>query len=314
MSFAYPDAALFPRAFQFTFHGTPVGAIPIFMYLTPFANTARTGLGSIGHHNWLKISNPNHPTTQNPDIVAKTFEEKLNMGLNFTTTQICLKRGPEAVPLKAACRGIALNPDEDIFMQFGDTESVRLVRAIVAGMRKNGYWNLFITLTINQELSPGVRNFNLMLKQYYGRSHYLQAYQSFLPIYVRLCQRTLKMHIRWIVSSPERPAGWVKTFLVRFESQDGAGGGNPKHAHMGVTLHPEPTEDTLNRIACRLQDMKQLGHGHFGDVDFRLGTDFQGALKDKLVRSYEDYCGVFRDWRAFFVSINFTALIKYSML
>lgn len=306
---------MFPRIFGLTNDGTPVGALPLYKFLSPFEKMKNTGVGSVLQHMHMRSRNVTHMTSQTPNYQSQGCEVKLNMALNFKPTKILLHRGPEGLPMDGAERGISLNTDSDTYMEFGETEMHRNAREIMAAQKKRGPWTIFGTITANPNGTPGFQEFVELLHHIHGNDEeYKMAYQSALPIIVRLVYRAYRAQYQWITTSHEKPLGEVLSSFFRLEFQDGAGAGNLPHGHMGITTAPEPIDRTMDRFACRLSDMKMKQHGQIGDIDFVLGTTCEDAIKNGMVANETEYYSVAEKWEKFHVSYTFQRSSCFNVL
>lgn len=303
----YMEAAMFPDLFPVSVDGAPLGAFPLFMFMSPFSNQKRTGgLANILAHIPLRIGNPSHPTAQNEDYLAYLFCLKINADLNFHPLRLLLSRGPEALTSLRRPGGVSVSSSSDHAAQFRESTMDRPVRELSRMMQAYGPWTYFVTLTCNDTYTPGVSAFiNLLKARYAGDPEgFAKAYKAYQPAILRLWQRNACLMLDWISSSPEKPFGNVKHFFGRWEFQSGSGAGNKPHMHIGLTCEPDDNEYLTNhRVVCREGDMIREEQGNLGDKDFVMGTFPNDLIRHGYVRDHLEWEQMMEFYRETHVSI-----------
>lgn len=270
----FPDAMLFPRLFPATApDGTPLGALPFFMFYRPhgLSGSSSGNLANLLEHANIRTRNPFLPTSKQQDYRAFLFCLKINAALNSYPLHLLMRRGPEDMSVR--CRelyGKAANYD---FLPDDEGDMHRRMRDVCAMIREYGYWNYFITITCNDQMTPSVSHFIDDLKAYFGEENLALAYSSHLPIILLLWERYVKLVLRWITKSKERPLGHVSHYFARWEFQSGTGRGNKPHLHFGIITDKKEEPVYKNehnwRIACDEPHMFHTGHGKFGQLNIR---------------------------------------------
>jgi hypothetical protein len=143
---AYLEALLFPEKFNGAFHGAPIGAMPLFMFFNVFGNP-KSALASLQDHIGMRIGNPMHPFSLDENYKAFLFDLRLNADLNKTSVLVVQRLGAEAAQPNVEDASVALNPNRETLMEFGQTEDHQRVHELNHVTKETGGWTYFATGT-----------------------------------------------------------------------------------------------------------------------------------------------------------------------
>ena len=186
----YPEAMLFPRIFHSCFDDAPLGAVPLFMLMNPFGRGKNPGgLASILNHIPLRIRSPNLLTSMDQNYRSFLFTLKMNALLNFYPVTMLVRKGPEDMKMHRSGIQTTYNRHADLICE-DSFETRRTVRELAYMGQQVGLWNFFVTITCNDNATPGVAPFIKILHDLYpGNADFELAYSSYLPIILRLWDR-----------------------------------------------------------------------------------------------------------------------------
>jgi hypothetical protein len=289
----YPEQMLFQRFFPITVDGAPLGAIPLFMLQNPFHGMKGTGFANLMDHIPIRLTTPTCQTSKDPNYQGWMFGLSLNRALNFSPIRRLAHRGVEFVTPQTRSDGVNVRPETGGLLEFDEVDCRKKVGELAAMVEQTGFWDYFVTVTCNDDQTPGVSSLVRLLKRKYRRpEYYIRAYQTYLQVIVRLWHRFVKYLLRWISTSKERPLGPVAHYFARWEFQDGKGRGNKPHLHMGITLEKsaeQTTDRMLRRIANCDTNMWAEERETIGHPGFRMGTSPEDAVRNGLVEDQDEY-------------------------
>jgi hypothetical protein len=139
----------------------------------------------------------------------------------------------------------------------------------------------FITLTVNDSETPGVREITRAIQKFANGDDdkMLELVDAYLPFTLRSWERFVHILLQELVMRNSNIIGKVKDIFYRFEFQGTGAKGNKPHVHAGVTLESEPEELSVSRICCSSL--------HFSSA--RFATDFDTLQKLALVSDECEY-------------------------
>ena len=166
--------------------------------------------------------------------------------------------------------------------EFDEVDSRQKVREIATQLKNIGKWDYFITLTVNDKETPGMKQISEAMETVAGGNTQKEAdlYHANMMLMNRSWSRIVDNIMHWIINSKEQPIGKVRGYFWRFEFQEqkGQSAGFKPHVHAGFTLFPEPEEVTVNRICARSDELFCSGYG----------TDVYELVEKGLARNYHD--------------------------
>ena len=168
VSLLYPEGQLFPRIFWSSQDSSVVGSIPSFM-LNCFFDKTDFGITSLQEHNAIRMKDADIITSKQHGYWHYLFDLILNQQLNRCSSSLVLKRGLEFL-LENDCGTNSSSEwhGTESKLPMDEAEATRRVKEL-ACLLKKGSWTYFITLTINETETPGVRKITEAIKEYAER-------------------------------------------------------------------------------------------------------------------------------------------------
>ncbi len=146
MSLAYVEGLLFPEKFNGTWQGAPIGAMPLLMFLNAYGNP-KSPLANLMNHIGMRIGNLMHPFSLDENYKAFLFDLLLNADLNKTSVLIVQRLGAEAAQPNVEDASVAINPNREALMEFGQAEDHQRVHELNHVTKETGGWTYFATGT-----------------------------------------------------------------------------------------------------------------------------------------------------------------------
>ena len=291
-SLLYPEGQLFPRIFWTSQDSSVVGSIPSFMLNLFFRNT-RHGLASLAEHHSIRMMDSNLLTSKQNAYWHYLFDLTLNQQLNRCSSALVFKRGLEF---------LLENEDTDKSnsdwhakesqLPMDEAESTRRVKEL-ACLLKKGSWTYFVTLTVNDAETPGIRKITEAILRYSecpGAPSLEDLTVAYLPFLLRIWFRFVSVLLQELIMRNDKIIGKVQNLFYRFEFQEAGAKGNKPHCHMGVTLEPEPKDVSCARISCMSKSFDTSMYG----------TDYDTLRGLGVVCDQWDY----QEWRNIFGFVN----------
>jgi hypothetical protein len=176
VSLLYPEAQLFPRIFWCDQLQSPLGAIPSFL----LNKTGRDnfGMASLSDHHNIRMLDGDILTSRENIYWHYFFDLKLNMFMNVVPSKLVFKRGLEILDDNAQ------SATREQRMPMSETEAIKRIKEL-ASLLKKGKWHYFLTLTVNDAQTPGVRKITEAIKAYADGDEEIEMEltDSFLPLH-----------------------------------------------------------------------------------------------------------------------------------
>ena len=151
----YLEAQIFPWIFPFQENGAIVGALPHSLYINPLSKKKHRGVATLLDHMRVRIMDGSLLTAVEPDYICWAFDIIMNYMANYNTIPLAIKKGPEFMTRKGGFDGIDVGPRETSMM-FDSIESRGPVNELAALVRTLGKWDYFVTITCNDQRTPGM--------------------------------------------------------------------------------------------------------------------------------------------------------------
>jgi hypothetical protein len=244
VSLLFPEGQLFPRIFWCSKSGSVVGAIPSFMLNTSLSHPF--GLASLKEHHYVRLHDGDILTSRESGYWHYLFDVKLNSELNRAPSKLVFKRGLEI--FESTDRSVS--PAES-HLPMDEAESTRRVKEL-ASLLKKGKWTYFVTVTVNDHETPGIRMITRAIHQVADGDSQMEKEltDNFLPFILRAWERFVHFLFQELLLRNDSIIGKVKNIFYRFEFQGAGAVGNKPHVHAGITLHYEPDIVSARRISC----------------------------------------------------------------
>ena len=254
------------------------GAIPSFVLNR--ASSGFGGLASLAEHLHIRLRDGDVLTAKENCYWHYVFEILLNSALCGTSAQFVFRRGLEFLAENNEQAFNAQAANHQPRMPMDETEAVRRVKEL-ASLLKKGKWHYFLTITVNDNETPGIREITKAIQKSAGDDvDKLESLtDAFLPILLRAWERFVRLFLQELVMRNNNIIGKVKNLFYRFEFQGAEAKGNKPHVHCGITLDKEPEAVSVARICCSSLSF----HSH------QYGTDFDNLKKLGLIDSETDY-------------------------
>ena len=220
-SLLYPEGQLFPRIFWTSQDSSVVGSIPSFMLNLFFRNT-RHGLASLGEHHSIRMMDSDLLTSKQNAYWHYLFDLTLNQQLNRCSSALIFKRGLEF---------LLENEDTDKSnsdwhakesqLPMDEAESTRRVKEL-ACLLKKGSWTYFVTLTVNDAETPGIRKITEAILRYsecLGAPSLEDLTDAYLPFLLRVWFRFVSVLLQELIMRNDKIIGKVQNLFYRFEFQ-----------------------------------------------------------------------------------------------
>jgi hypothetical protein len=220
VSMNYLEGVMFPYIFPMeSFDGAVIGALPHSMFIKPLQqHSSRGHIGSIGDHMRIRSNDFSLITASEVDYSAHSYDVLTNEKLNHNMVSLLLKKGPEFLTKK---RGDGLDVgSKDTGMLFDKVESHGPVNELAAFLKTMGKSDYFITVTANQERTPGLASLRKHLVNHCIKSE-LNEYDTkcimlgFMPLMLQTFYRTVRYMWEWIAHGGDEPCGPVKAYWYR---------------------------------------------------------------------------------------------------
>ena len=221
------EGELFPHIFPFEHQNSIVGALPHSFFINPILRRKGSGLGSLLDHIRVRSSDQSLLTSVEPDYIAWQFDILMNFLINFNTIPLAIRKGPEFLKKSLDWDGITIKKQENQMM-LDVVESRGPVNELAAMIRDQGMWSYFITLTCNDELTPGVSqiykhvmNFRVQTSDIYEQvqaaspERRMRIVASAAPVLLQAWMRYIKFFWIWLVNGPDCPLGSIKAHWWR---------------------------------------------------------------------------------------------------
>lgn len=220
VSLAYFEGMLFPYIFPFQEEGSVIGALPHSMFIRPLMQRKyMKGIATLNDHMMVRSTDFSSVTSSEPDYSAFGFDVNVNEKLNYNHVMLGLKKGPEFL-MKPRGDGLDVGQKETGMFD-NKVENHGPVNELSAFIKKMGKSDYFMTLTCNQERTPGVctiikkvRKVSAMLRL--SAFEYKALMTGVLPILLHTWNRTVRYIWRWISHGSDKPCGPVKAIWYRY--------------------------------------------------------------------------------------------------
>jgi DNA replication protein DnaC len=248
----FPEALLFPTLF-WDFNEelcTFPGALPSYFFYEGGAFHSQN-FGDLRDHMDIRLRDHLCLTSRTPAYHHFWFDVLTNNALSHTSANFIQERGFEFVPQlreKAQTTECLYSFDEE-------TSSKK--KKELSYLIREGKWDYFVTLTANDAFSPGLCKIYDALKAIAGQDDrkMLMLDQEYQALKLKSWRRTVHILMKYFLESPDHILGNIKTYFLRWEFQSAGSIGNKPHVHMGLTLHDEPEEATLDRICNKTKEL-----------------------------------------------------------
>ena len=286
ISTLYLEGQLFPWIFPFDVDGAVVGALPHSFYINPLNQKRQKGVATLMDHMRVRIMDGSLLTASEPDYLSWAFDVIMNYVANFNTVEMSLRKGPEFLLRKRESDGLNVGQKEG-GMMFDAVESRGPVNELAALVRERGKWDYFVTLTCNDEYTPGVSALNRHIRAY--AKHYssdpkeqMKVYTAGMPAMLRAWHRFVSYFWLWVVEGPDHPLGHVKSLWYRYEFQDSGAPGNKPHVHGGVTLDENYNESEMKKAQrVTAHDLEYISS--------YKGYELRDCMEKEIVESAQEY-------------------------
>jgi hypothetical protein len=277
VSLLYPEGQLFPRIFWCSLSGSVVGAMPSFCLNTGIKCPA--DIASITQHQYIRIRDGDILTSRESPYWHYMFDVKLNAKLNKVPSRIVFKRGLEAMEGNKSSLIIG-EGTSDAHLPMDEAEATRRIKEL-ASLLKKGKWTYFMTLTVNDAETPGVREITLAIRDLASGDAVKEREltENFLPFVLRAWERFVRFFCQELIMRNASIVGHVKNLFYRFEFQGAGAKGNKPHVHCGITLYPESDIVSVSRICCSSTSFHTSLYN----------ADFDRLLSEGIVSDYDDY-------------------------
>ena len=211
-SLLYPEGQLFPRIFWTSQDSSVVGSIPSFMLNLFFRNT-RHGLASLAEHHSIRMMDSNLLASKQNAYWHYLFDLTLNQQLNRCSSGLVFKRGLEF---------LLENEDTDKSnsdwhakesqLPMDEAESTRRVKEL-ACLLKKGSWTYFVTLTVSDAETPGIRKITEAILRYSecpGAPSLEDLTVAYLPFLLRIWFRFASVLLQELIMRNDKIIGKVQ--------------------------------------------------------------------------------------------------------
>ncbi|XP_077976105.1 uncharacterized protein LOC144431999 [Styela clava] len=276
VSLLFPEAQILPTTFWAMKDNSPVGA----MHQSLFCHSkiSRTNRSVRSKHDMIRIRMRDHhlPSSQQHSHLHFYFDLKLNDKLNTNSSALVFRRGLEHIAENKSLHCLA----QDSPIPYDESDSNVKIRELTALTTKYP-WKYWMTMTCNEVRTPGI---SMIIKSFKNMcehsSDYSRIYHANLGMINRMWLRFIDVFLKYLVNSPDQPAGPIKHMFARLEFQSTGSPGNKAHVHIGAALFDEDEETTLNRISCNPETV-------FNDESF--GVTRHQLLKKGIVENSSEF-------------------------
>nr|XP_039259083.1 uncharacterized protein LOC120335608 isoform X2 [Styela clava] len=276
VSLLFPEAQILPTTFWGMINNSPVGA----MHQAHFRNSKRSrtcrSLRSKDDMIGIRIRDHNLPTSQQHSNLHFYFDLKLNDKLNNNSSALVFRRGLEHIAENKSLHCLV----QDNPLPYDESDSNVKIRELTALTTKYP-WKYWMTMTCNELRTPGIMMIIKSMKSISEyRSDYPRIYNANMGMVNRMWLRFVNVFLKYLVNSPDQPAGPIQHMFARLEFQSTGSPGNKAHVHIGAALFDEKEETTLNRISCNPETV-------FNDE--RFGVTRHQLLQKGIVENSSDF-------------------------
>jgi hypothetical protein len=284
VSLLYPEGQLFPRIFWSAKEHSVIGAIPSFMLNC--SDEKKYGLASLAEHHAIRIRDGNILTSRENGYWHYMFDVMLNSRLNRCSSKLVFKRGVEFILEESSKQSPGSFVNAESKMPMDEAEATRRVKEL-ASLLKKDKWTYFVTLTVNDTETPGIREITRAINSFAGDDETIMSelIDAYLPFMLRSWERFVRVLLRELLMRNSQIIGKVKEVFYRFEFQGAGAKGNKPHVHAGITLESESEEVTVGRICCSSLEFASVLYG----TDFRSLYNL-GIVGDE--RDFNQWCEV----------------------
>ena len=291
VSLLFPEAQLFPRIFWYSQDSSIVGSIPSFM-LNCFFNDCDHGIAPLNQHHAIRMRDGDILTSKENVYWHYLFDITLNQQLNRCSSKLVLKRGLEFL-LENEYTSLTDSEwhGQQSVLPMNESDSTRRIKELASLLKKDP-WTYFLTLTVNETHTPGVKQITQAITDFAGsdENKLYDLTQAYLPFILRIWERFVRFFFQELILRNSSILGRVKHIFYRFEFQEAGSEGNPPHVHAGITLYEEAKEISVGRICCLFES--------FSSVE--CGTDLRNLLDLGVVSDEKD----FNSWREIYSYVN----------
>jgi hypothetical protein len=220
VSMNYLEGLMFPYIFPMqSVDGAVIGSLPHSMFTQPLnQGSSRGHIGTLTHHMNIRSNDLSLTTASEVDYSAFSYDVIMNEKLNYNMVSLLLKKGPEFLGRNKG-DGLDIGA-KDTGMLFDKIENHGPVNELAAFNKTMGKADYFITVTANQERTPGLSRVRKQLLVYANRNR-LSEYDvkalmlGFMPLMMQTFYRTIRYMWEWIAHGGDKPCGHVKAFWYR---------------------------------------------------------------------------------------------------
>lgn len=281
----YVEGELFPWVFPFEENGAVIGALPHSLYVNPLSQRREKGVATLLDHLHVRIRDGSLLTASEPDYLCWVFDIIMNYIANYNSIELALRKGPEFLMRQTKGDGLNIGTKET-GMMFDTIESKGPVNELAALVKDQGKWDYFITITCNDEYTPGVATLNKHVQKVATsfsiyKKERLRIVTAAMPAMLRAWHRFVRYFFKWVMDGPVPPLGKVKALWYRFEFQDAGAPGNKPHVHAGVTVQDSSISE---------QDKASIVHAHDNQFNSTfLGYELRDCMEKGIVETVQQY-------------------------
>jgi hypothetical protein len=209
------------------------------------------GLASLSEHHAIRIRDGDVLTSKENGYWHYLFDIMLNGQLNRSSSKMVFKRGVEFLLEQDQHNNHRSQCSGESKLPMDEAEATRRVKEL-ACLLKKGKWTYFITLTVNESETPGIREITRAIHDFADGDDdkVSDLVDAYLPFLLRSWERFVRVLLQELIMRNNAIIGKVKDMFYRFEFQGAGAKGNKPHVHAGVTLEPESEKDSVDRICC----------------------------------------------------------------
>ena len=241
---------MFPETFYYGEDEERIGALPAYMY-SSYGDSPKNGNASFPDHARVRVSDLSLHTSQNFNYQAFMHECNVNRLIRDSDFNEIPTRGLEHI---AHARYNKTKIETE-----GRPNHEYQLNKLSHMQRDVGHWNLFLTLTANTNLSPGLAPISWVIDNFYDREYKERenVFQNNIGLFCRIWYRVVNaVIVDWIFNGPEKPFGDVLSYFYRFENQSSGSIGNILHVHGGLVLRDKKTYPELLKLtSCRMNQI-----------------------------------------------------------
>jgi len=160
VSLLYPEGQLFPRIFWAAKSDSVLGAIPSYMLNSTFSKSF--GFAPLIDHHYVRLRDGDISTCRESCYWHYMFDVKLNTSLNRCPSKIVFKRGLEVLDDRQKDpQHLSFNDSQ---LPMDEAQATRRIKEL-ASVIKKGKWTYFLTITVNDNETPGVREITQAIRE-----------------------------------------------------------------------------------------------------------------------------------------------------